>query len=285
MSTCLVEALRTAAGSLEASSDTPQIDAELLLQAATGLTAAQLIARADEPLGEAAHSAFQNLLAQRKNGEPIAYLLGKREFYGLGFRVTPDVLIPRPETELLVDMALQKLPAGQAARVLDLGTGSGAIAVAIAVNRPKAKITAVEQSDAALRVAEENARQHQCENIECLQGSWFAPLHAGQSFDLIVCNPPYIDPADPHLGEGDVRFEPRAALVAENQGLAAYQHIIPAAQPHLVDGGWLLFEHGFSQADSVHALLAKAGMKKIETCRDLAGHERVTLAMKPASPL
>jgi release factor glutamine methyltransferase len=202
----------------------------------------------------------------------VAYLTGEREFYGLPLRVTRDVLIPRPETELLVDLALERLP-NRAGRVVDLGTGSGAVAVAIAHAAPDAEVVAIDASPAALAVARENARRHGAA-IRFVEGDWFAGL-AGERFDLIVSNPPYVAAGDGHLGEGDLRFEPRAALVGGPDGLDAIRAIVAGAKAHLAAGGWLLFEHGFDQAERCRSLLGMYGYADIEGWRDLAGIARV----------
>jgi len=220
-------------------------------------------------------SAFATLCQRRLAGEPIAYLVGEREFYGLPLRCSPAALIPRPETELLVDLALVRLPLECHARVLDLGTGTGAIALAIAHQRPLARITAVESSAEALALAQSNAAALRLAQIEFRQSDWYSALPSDR-FDLIVANPPYIAAADAHLAQGDLRFEPRAALTPEGDGLAALRIIIGSAPRHLVPGGWLLVEHGWDQGEAVRALFAAAGFSAIATARDLGGQERVT---------
>ena len=260
------------------SSDSPQLDAELLLQEASGLSTAQQISRADQALSKSALATYQVLIAERAKGVPIAYLLGLKEFYSIDFVVTPDVLIPRPETELLVDLALDLIPTDSPCRVLDLGTGSGAIAISLAKHRPQATILAVEKSAAALAIAQQNAVMAGVNSLEFFLGSWFEPLAAGKEFDVIVSNPPYIDANDPHLQQGDVRFEPEAALVASEQGLADYQQIIASAKAFLKPGGNLLFEHGCEQGKVVAELLCQAGFLQVQTSQDLAARDRVTSA-------
>ena len=198
-------------------------------------------------------AAFQSLLSQRLEGVPIAYLVGSREFYGRPFLVSNDVLIPRPDTELLVELALAHLPTDQAVDVLDLGTGSGCIAITLALERPLARVTAVDQSTAALAIAQHNADQLHA-SVEFLPSDWFAAL-TGRRFDLIVSNPPYIAAADPHLARGDVRFEPLSALASGQDGLDDLRHLIHAASTHLKPGGTLLLEHGYDQAEAVRNLL------------------------------
>ncbi len=210
---------------------------------------------------------FENL-ERRKNGEPVAYILGRKEFYGLELAVNPAVLIPRPETELLVDLALERRPP----TVLDLGTGSGAIALAIKKHLRAARVTAAEVSAAALAVARRNAVKHNLE-VEFRHGPWFQPV-AGERFDLIACNPPYVAAGDPHLAA--LRFEPGSALVSGADGLDAIREIAPQAPGHLAPGGWVLLEHGQGQAEAVRAALAAAGLESVTTWPDLAGIARVS---------
>lgn len=250
-------------------------EARLLLRHVLGVTAAALEAHPERKVSPADTAAFRALVARRAASEPVAYLTGRREFYGLDFRVTPDVLIPREETELLVDLALET----QAARILDLGTGSGCLAIAVAKQRPQAAVTAADASAAALAVARDNAVRHGV-NIRFLQGDWFAPL-AGERFDLILANPPYVAERDPHLARGDVRFEPRSALAAGADGLDDIRRIAAQAPAHLVPGGQLCFEHGYDQAAAAAALLAEAGFIGIEQRRDLAGILRVSGGRHP----
>ena len=251
-------------------------DAEALLLHVLGQSRGWLFAHAGDPLDADVQTAIHALVERRAAGEPVAYLTGRRGFWTLDLEVTPDTLIPRPETELLVELALARLPPDRPLRVADLGTGSGAIALALASARPQARVTATDQSAAALAVARGNARRHGIDNVSFAQGDWLAPL-AGQRFELIVANPPYIEAADPHLAQGDLRFEPPAALASGRDGLDAIRRIVADAPAHLVPGGWLLLEHGWNQGDAVRALLREAGFADATTERDLEGRDRVTL--------
>jgi release factor glutamine methyltransferase len=215
------------------------------------------------------------LFERRLNGEPIAYLLGKREFYGLNFKISPATLIPRPDTELLVELALQRIPPHEPYRVLDLGTGSGAIALAIAHARPATEVLASDASHTALEVARENAQRLGIANAAFVQSDWFAALST-QRFDLIVSNPPYISVGDPHLQCGDVRFEPSSALASGDDGLYDIRCIVARTQAYLQPGGWLLLEHGYTQAAQVRELLRQAGFGEVFSAPDLAGIERVS---------
>ena len=270
----------------------PASEARLLLGHVMVRPAVWLIAHDDEVLDEAALLRFASLVARRKGGEPVAYLLGHREFYGREFAVSPDVLIPRPETEMLVDIALaQEVGAGtmatcaatgaatSAARILDLGTGSGCIAITLALEIPSAQVSAVDASDVALSVARQNAQRLEA-NLRLLQSDWFDGL-AGERFDLIVANPPYVAEADPHLAAGDLRHEPYLALSSGADGLDAIRRIIAAAPAHLSAGGQLWLEHGYDQADAVREQLAKAGLRDIEQHRDVAGIVRVSGGRQP----
>ncbi len=222
-------------------------------------------------------------MQRRIAGEPIAYLVGQREFFGLPFRVTTDVLIPRPETELLVELALQRAPHG--ARLLDMGTGSGAIAVVLAHARADLQVSALDVSAAALDIARQNAAQHLASSggaLRLLQSDWYDALPAGEQFELIVANPPYIVAGDAHLGQGDLRFEPLGALTDHADGLSALRTIVNGAAAHLVAGGWLLMEHGYDQAAAVRALLMAQGFSDVQSWQDLAGIERVSGGIRPA---
>lgn len=264
----LGEALAQARGRIDS------VDARILLREASGATAAQLVAFPERALAPAAAQCFMDWLSRRADGEPVAHLLGEREFYGRVFRVSPATLIPRPDTELLVERALEHLKDRAQPRVLDLGTGSGAIAISLALECPDANVCAVDFSPAALDVAQHNALALGA-RVDFRSGSWFAPL-AGERFDCIVSNPPYIAEADPHLAQGDLRFEPLTALASGADGLSDLCQIITAAPAHLNPDGWLLLEHGYDQADIVRALLADAGFTRVESWRDLAGIERVS---------
>ncbi|MBI2294894.1 MAG: peptide chain release factor N(5)-glutamine methyltransferase [Betaproteobacteria bacterium] len=251
------------------------VDARTLLRAVLGVGDAHLVARPGQMLTDQQRDRYLTWVARRRAGEPVAYLTGEREFYSLAFMVTPAVLIPRPETELLVELALQRLPQNARFRVLDLATGSGCVAIAIAKNRRRAQVVATEADRAALEVARENARRHATGNIEFVESNWFGALGA-RRFQVIVANPPYVAEGDPHLAEGDLRFEPRAALVAGADGLECIRDIVARAHEHLAAGGWLLFEHGHDQAARCRALLEQAGYRDIASRRDLAGIERVS---------
>jgi release factor glutamine methyltransferase len=271
--------IKQAAAALAASA-TARLDAEVLVMHVTGLTRAQLITHADQALAPEAESRLHALLARRAHGEPVAYLTGRREFWSLELAVTPDVLIPRPVTELLVEQALRLIPAEAEWRIADLGTGSGAVALAIARERPHCRVIATDASRAALDVARSNAERLGIQNVEFRPGAWLAPL-AGEIFDLIVSNPPYVAAADPHLLQGDVRFEPRAALAAGQDGLDDLRAIIAHAPTVLRTGGWLLLEHGFDQGTAVRELLTRQHLVAVHTDSDLAGRERVTRGQWP----
>ncbi|MCR1000990.1 peptide chain release factor N(5)-glutamine methyltransferase [Serratia rubidaea] len=256
-------------------SDSARRDAEILLGFVTGRARTYLLAFGERSLTAQELAQLEALLTRRARGEPIAYLVGEREFWSLPLSVSPATLIPRPDTECLVEQALARLPAGGCA-ILDLGTGTGAIALALASERPDCTVTGVDFQPEAVALARHNAQKLAIANAQFVQGSWFAPL-AGQRFQLIASNPPYIDAADPHLSQGDVRFEPDSALVAEENGLADLRTIVRQAPAHLLPRGWLLLEHGWQQAASVRELLAEAGFSAVESCRDYGGNERVTL--------
>ena len=235
---------------------------------------AWLAAHADEALAEAAAARFAGLVLRRAEGVPFAYLVGRREFYGRTFAVTNEVLIPRPETELLVELAIVKLGGRNAPAILDLGAGSGCLAVTLALEIPTARVTAVEFSSAALFLARRNARELAAA-VRLIESDWFSAV-AEEGYDLIVANPPYIAENDPHLLQGDLRFEPPLALSSGSDGLAAIRLIVSEAMGHLLPGGWLLIEHGYDQAPAVAALLQAADFAEIEQHRDLAGILRVS---------
>lgn len=252
-----------------------RLEARVLMEHCTGRPHAWLIAHGEEAPAPEQQNCFAQAVQNRLHGLPVAYIVGWREFYGLPFQVSVDTLIPRPDTELLVELALQHLPPGPCS-LLDLGTGSGAIAVTLAHFRPDVQITATDQSDAALNIARQNAQRHAAGRIRFLSGSWYAPLDR-QRFDLIVSNPPYIARHDPHLQQGDLRFEPASALAADDLGLADLRQIILQAPAHLNPQGWLLVEHGFDQAAACQDIFRQAGFARIETHKDLGGQPRVTL--------
>ncbi|MFZ6774904.1 peptide chain release factor N(5)-glutamine methyltransferase [Undibacterium sp. SXout7W] len=256
-----------------------KLETRILLMHVTGYTRIQLITRSDTLLSSEQVHAVQTLIQRRLNGEPVAYLTGEREFFGLSFHTTPDVLIPRADTELLVELALQYAP--ENSTLLDMGTGSGAIAIALAHSRPNLRITAVDISINALQIAEGNAQQHQTERrIRFLQSNWYSALD-DTLFHTIVSNPPYIVSNDPHLSQGDLRFEPINALTDHADGLTAYRHLIANARQHLMPGGYLLMEHGYDQAAAVRQLLIQADFLEVQSWRDLAGIERVSGARLP----
>jgi release factor glutamine methyltransferase len=267
--------VRVAEALEEARAAIPLREARLLLCHVLGVSLAALEAHPEAKVSSGDTASFSALAARRAAGEPVAYLTGRREFYGLDFQVTPAVLIPREETELLVDLAREF----GAARILDLGTGSGCLAIAVAKHLPQAEVTAVDASAAALAVARENAARHGVK-VRFLQGDWFAPLAAAR-FDLILANPPYVAEADPHLSQGDVRFEPRAALASGPDGLDDIRRIVAQAPAHLVPGGQLWFEHGYDQAPAAAALLVGAGFTGIAQRRDLSGILRVSGGVRP----
>lgn len=251
-------------------------DARPLLQAALCVDRAFLVAHDDKPLSPGQVAAYSTFVERRRTGEPVAYILGMREFFGLDFKVTPVVLIPRPETELLIELALERIPPHQPCKVLDLGTGCGNVAVALARHRPLAQITAVDYSAAALEVAKQNAQNllGETNSIRFQQSDWYAALN-DKKFDLIVSNPPYVAASDPHLQQGDLRFEPGPALLAGSDGLECIKHIASRAPRHLRGGGCLLFEHGYGQAEACRSLLAANGFSHLFSAVDLAGIPRV----------
>lgn len=248
------------------------VDFRILVCHALGLTRTGLITQSERVLTADEAARLSALLQRRVDGEPIAYIVGKREFYGLDFETTPAVLIPRPETELLVELALERLP--PRGRVLDMGTGSGAIAVALAHSRPDAIVTALDVSQDALAVAGRNAAANGVA-VRFLHSDWFSAVDA-TTFDLIVSNPPYIASGDRHLAEGDLRFEPAGALTDHADGLAALRRIVSGAPAHLAPGAWLLMEHGYDQSAAVQDLLAAQGYTDVQSWHDLAGIARVT---------
>lgn len=258
-----------------AQSESPRRDAEILLEHVTGKTRTFILAFGETVLTDAQCEQLGALLARRQRGEPIAHLIGVREFWSLPLFVSPATLIPRPDTECLVEQALARLPVA-ACRILDLGTGTGAIALALASERPDCDVVAVDRMADAVALALRNKAHLAIPNVRILQSDWFSALQ-GQSFEMIVSNPPYIDAQDPHLSQGDVRFEPLSALVADDQGMADIAHIIAQARHALTPGGVLLLEHGWQQGALVRDAFSQAGYTQIETCRDYGDNERITL--------
>lgn len=276
--------------SLDLDFSTASIEVRALLQAVLQVNHAYLISHPEYQLSDEQYAQYSALLERRLSGEPIAYILGEREFFGLNFMVTPATLIPRPETELLVELALQRIPIssrplegesvcedgrGRKFRVLDMGTGSGAIALSIAHERPNAEVVAVDASEAALEIARLNMRQLNLNNVKLIHSDWFTALQ-GERFDVIVSNPPYIAADDAHLTRGDLRFEPRSALASGADGLADIRHICSHAKSYINEHGWLLFEHGYDQAKSACSLLQQAGFSEVFSAKDLSGIERVS---------
>lgn len=253
---------------------TAALEAEVLLTSLLGVDRSWLFANSERPLRPVEVRSYRKLVARRAGGEPVAYLTGSREFWSLPLQVTPDVLIPRPETELLVETALDFIPPAAAWRIADLGTGSGAVAVVIANERPACEVHATDSSAAALAVAALNVDRLAPGRVALHRGSWLEPLHG--RFRVIVSNPPYVAEEDPHLGEGDCRFEPRAALTPGPDGMAAIRQIAAESLPRLEPGGLLAFEHGFDQGEASRSLLRSLGYVDVSTRRDLEERERVT---------
>ncbi len=257
-----------------------RIEVQSLLQHVLGQSRAWLLAHSELPLNATQADSYLALLRRRLGGEPLAYVLGEREFFGLTFKVTPATLIPRPETELLVELALQRIPPRSKSRVLDLGTGSGAIALSIAHARPDAEVWACDISAEALAVASENVGRLKLKNVQLVRSDWCVALPA-MRFEMIVSNPPYIAEGDPHLAQGDLRFEPARALAAGENGLRDIRHLVNESRRFLGEGAWLLFEHGYDQAARVRELLHVAGFAGVFSARDLAGIERVSGGQAP----
>lgn len=264
----------------------PRIEARLLVEHALGLkdsaTAhAWLIAHDTDVLSDEIAARYESLVLCRMAGKPIAYLVGQREFYGRPFRTTPAALIPRPETELLVDIALSVLPAEFSGAIVDVGTGTGCIAITLALERPQARVTALDVSADALALARENAKLLGASNVQFVESNWFSQVPADASFDVIASNPPYIAPGDAHLSRGDLRFEPAIALADSVDGIESYRQLAQGAKRHLKPGGLLIVEHGFDQGESVPALFRDAGFVNVELFPDLAELPRVTCARMP----
>jgi release factor glutamine methyltransferase len=278
--------LQNATQQLAITSDSPRLDAEILLSHVTGKSRTWFMTWPEAELDATAITRFRELLQQRLGGIPVAYLTGTREFWSRDFLVTSSTLIPRPETELLIEITLQLAAAYPARplRIADLGTGSGAIAVTLALELPYTEVYAVDFSAAALAVAQQNAERLGARNVEFLHGDWLEPLAHEAPFDFIVSNPPYIAAADIHLSQGDVRFEPQNALVSGTDGLDAIRRIVADAPDNLKPGGRLLLEHGYDQGATVQALLRQAEFEDISGYRDLLGHVRVSGGEKSQKP-
>ncbi len=275
----VASALEHAVCSLAATVPSAALDARVLLQFVTGLDHASVLRDPRRPLSPMEQQHFDEALARRRDGEPVAYITGEREFWSLPLRVTGDTLIPRPDTEVLVERALARIPEDAQWRIADLGTGSGAVALAIARERPRCRVIATDRSAEALAVARDNAERLHLRKLEFRPGSWFDVIAPGEC-QVVVSNPPYVPDGDPHLDSGDVHHEPRLALVGGSDGLDPIRLIIAGAAMALTPGSWLLLEHGFDQGEAVQDLLARAEFEMIETHRDLAGLERVTGAQR-----
>ena len=263
---------------LAAASSTPRLDAELLLSLAAGRPRSAILGFPEATVPEAAGAHFRSLIRERRGGIPLAYLTGRKEFYSLKLNITRDTLVPRPETELLVELALSHLTRDSGAKVLDLGTGCGAIALVLKRERPGVRVTAIDSSRAALRVAQRNAASLALE-VRWVESSWFTALE-GDRYDLIVANPPYVASSDPHL-TGELRHEPRGALDGGDDGLSAIRKILAGAQAHLEPRGYLMIEHGYDQGPAVAALARDHRFRCPQGHRDLSGQDRVVVARAP----
>ncbi len=277
MSLTIEAALKAATLQLtQSGSDSPSLDAAGLLCHALDKPRSYLLTWPDKVLDAPIQAMFDALLQRRITGEPVAYIIGEREFWSLPLKVSPSTLIPRPDTERLVEVALEKAQTLEG-DILDLGTGTGAIALALASELPHRRVVGIDLRDEAQQLATDNANRLHITNVTFLQGSWFEPLSRGTKFALIVSNPPYIEENDPHLVQGDVRFEPKTALVAADNGLADIKHISDAGRDYLQNGGWLAFEHGYDQGASVRTIMQALGYQQVVTEQDYAGNDRVTL--------
>ncbi|WP_416224062.1 peptide chain release factor N(5)-glutamine methyltransferase [Thiohalophilus sp.] len=282
MSLTVSELLGAAHRRLQAVSDSARLDSELLLAHVLQQSRTWLHTWPEKPVDEAQQQTFEHLLQRRLAGEPIAHILGEQDFWSLRLTVSSATLIPRPDTERLVELALERIPAEADWTIADLGTGSGAIALALATERPRCHVIATEQSTEALDVARVNAARHRLNNVQFIHGDWLADLPTAQRFEMIVSNPPYICEADPHLSRGDVRFEPRGALAAGADGLAAIRQIIRQSTARLMPGGWLLLEHGYDQDEAVQRLLRDTGYGEVADFIDFGGNPRVAVGQRPA---
>jgi release factor glutamine methyltransferase len=264
----------------ESGSDSPSLDAAVLLCHVLEKPRSFLLTWPLKELDSSLVDAFELALSRRLKGEPVAYIVGEREFWSLPLKVSPTTLIPRPDTERLVEVALEKASSSQG-DILDLGTGTGAIALALASELPQRNIWGVDLKPEAQQLAKENAQRLELMNTTFLYGSWFEPIESGTQFALIVSNPPYIEESDPHLSQGDVRFEPLSALVAQEEGLADIKHISSKARDFLQAGGWLMFEHGYDQASAVREILTSLGYQQVESFKDYGDNDRVTVGLWP----
>ena len=265
---------------LKACSKSARLDADIILSYALNIPRTRFITQADSPVNDTQYETILNLIEKRKSGLPVSYITGSKGFWDLELLVNEHTLIPRPETELLVEFALAIFPASKPVNVIDLGTGTGAIALAIAKSRPNWNIIATDKSESALQVAEENREKYQLENIKLIHSDWFTNIDPQISFDLIISNPPYIAEKDPHLAQGDVRFEPITALSSGPDGLDDIRQIAKSARCFLTEYGWLIVEHGYDQGDSVKALFEEQGYQTIQQGMDLNGHTRATYGQR-----
>ncbi|MBJ7538290.1 peptide chain release factor N(5)-glutamine methyltransferase [Marinomonas transparens] len=275
------ELLKGASERLYSVSDTAQLDAQLLLAHVLDVATSYFYTWPEKQLNQASLDAFESLLLRREQGEPVAYLLKHQAFWTLDLEVDVSTLIPRADTERLVEVALSLIDVSESNHILDLGTGTGAIALALAAEAPQSTVVGVDLVEGAVALAQRNAQKNQIQNVSFKQGSWFDALQSEDAFDLIVSNPPYIDPEDEHLSQGDVRFEPKSALVADNHGLADIEYIIQQAPSFMKAKAYLVFEHGYDQARAVRELFAQAGFEQVASFQDLAGNDRVTIGQWP----
>lgn len=278
--TCLSELIKNWECDLRTVSDSPRLDVEILIRHVSGFSDTQLITNADQALEPDVLRQLQALLDERRSGVPVAYLTGSREFYSLPLKITSQVLIPRPDTECLVELAIEHIRVQSAHSVLDLGTGSGAIALALAHQLPGVAVTATDRDEDALGLARQNATQLKLNEVCFIHSDWFHNIGT-ERFDVIVSNPPYVDPEDQHLQQGDVRFEPRTALVAQDHGLADLRKIICGASAHLNPGGRLLLEHGYDQAHAVTSMLLENSFESVETHKDFGQNDRISSGLRP----
>ena len=281
MSSTLQDVITQATALLADCSDNPRLDAELLLAHVMDKDRGYFYTWPDQELPPQLQQAFEELLQQRLSGKPLAYILGTREFWSMNLSVTPDVLIPRADTEILVEQILEKTPSDKAFRILDLGTGSGAIALAIARERPHADVYAIDQSEAALDVAKHNAEKHGLKNVRFVHSNWYEALPEEVSFDFIVSNPPYIRDDDPHLEQGDLPHEPRSALASGKEGLDDIEKILNGLRQYLKPGGWLMLEHGYDQGTAVKQRFTESGLEQVCCHQDLQGLDRICIGRLP----